>query len=175
MRGILVLSITALVGCGSGGVSTSTAVQLDNATAHATLHGTCTPPGMAGSSEPCTVYEITFSVANGARQAIDRVGDVQLSTGGQPLMNMQAIGCNSTPWTLGSGAMSGVITVDVTFSAHPWLQVQCDGGYAYGEPDRSGSLLLQSPGAPGDSFDLRVEGLLSDAQPFVATANAPIR
>jgi hypothetical protein len=35
--------------------------------------------------------------------------------------------------------------------------------------------LLQSPGAPGDSFDLRVEGLLSDAQPFEATANAPIR
>ena len=172
MRGILVLSITALVGCGGGGVATSMAVKLENATAHATFHGDCND---AGGAEACTVYELTFSVVNGARQAIDRVQDVQLVTGGQPLQNMTAVGCASAPWTLASGASSGVVAVDVTFSAHPSLAVQCSESTLDGHFTVSSTLLGSVPSTPADSFDLRVVGLLSDAQPFAAEAHAPIR
>lgn len=168
MRGIFVLSITALVGCGSGGgVMTSSAVELQNATAHLTSQYPCAAP--SGASGQCLDYQITLSVANGARQGIDRVQDVQLAMGDQPLKNANAVQCDGPPWTLGSGAMSSVITLNVTLGASPKLNVECDNG------DGVSTALTQAPSTPADAFDVRVLGLLSDAQPFEADTTAMIR
>lgn len=38
-----------------------------------------------------------------------------------------AIECTTAPWTMGSGASSGVVTVNVSFSARPSLAVERDG------------------------------------------------
>lgn len=143
----------ALAGCGSNGVATSTDVKLQNATAHPTMAGT---------------YELTFSVVNGASRAIDRVEDVAISTGGAPLQNANAVGCAGFPWTLPPGGASGVVTIDVTFGATPRLSVECDSSELHG------TTLLSPPSAPAQTFEVRVQGLFTDAEPFVATATAPI-
>jgi hypothetical protein len=171
MRGILVLSITALVGC-SGGVATSSDVKLKNATAHMLSHATC--PTAGGGNAACAVYQLTFAVVNEATRAIDRVDDVQLSTGGQPLQNQTAIGCSTSPWTLPPGGASGVLTLDVTFGPQPMLAIECSTGLITTGGAVASSGLVSPPSAPSDSFELRVEGLLTDAQPFVATAQAPL-
>ena len=150
MRAILICAI-ALVGCGASGPSTD--VKLQNATAHPT----------ATSS-----YELTFSVHNDATRAIDRIEDVALSTGGAPLQNANAVSCGSYPWTLAPGGSSGVITIDVTFGGTPRLSVECESNGS------STTALLSPPSAPASTFELRVQGLFTDAEPFVATATAPI-
>jgi hypothetical protein len=155
MRSILVISMMALAGCGSGGVATSTDVKLQNATAHQTSLGG-------------NVYELTFAVVNGAPRAIDRLQDVRVSTGGAPLQNANAVGCAGSPWTLAPSASSGVISVDVAFGAQPRLSVE---GESSGDAETA---LVSPPTAPADSFEIQIDGLLTDAQPFVATATAPI-
>lgn len=152
MRATFIFALT-LIGCGSGGVATSTDVRLQNATAH---------PTSAGN------YELTFSVVNGASRAIDRIEDVALSTGGAPLQNANAIGCATFPWTLSPGGSSGVVTIGVTFGGQPRLSVECESNGS------STTTLLSPPSAPASTFELRIEGLFTDAQPFVATATAPI-
>lgn len=167
MRGIWVLGIAALAGCGSG-VSVSDDVKLENATAHLMTSGTC--PTTGGALAPCASYQLTFALANKAVKAIDRVDDVQLSTGGAPLQNGAAIVCASSPWTLPPGGASGVVDVVVNFGPEASVSVDCN-DYAAA---RATALLVSAPSAPGDSFDVKIEGLLSDAQPFMATAHAPI-
>ena len=155
MRTMILLAASLIAGCGSGGVSTSTDVKLENATAHATSAGT---------------WELTFSAINGATHAIDRIEDVRVSTGGAPLQNANAVACQSTPWTLPPAGSSGVITVDVTFGTQPAIGVECDDSGLR----RSTTSLVAPPSAPADTFELRVQGLFTDAQPFIATATAPI-
>ncbi len=155
MRTIILLATALAAGCGSGGVSTSTDVKLQNATAHALGTGT---------------WQLTFSVVNGAHESIERIEDVRVSTGGAPLQNARAVACTTSPWTLGPGAASGVINVDVTFGAKPELAIDCDGGAEL----QSSTDLVSPPSAPADTFELRVQGLFTDAQPFVATATAPM-
>jgi len=155
MRFMILLAAALVAGCGSGGVSTSTDVKLQNATAHATTAGT---------------WELTFSASNGAMHAIDRIEDVRVSTGGAPLQNANAVACQTTPWTLPPGGSSGVITIDVTFGSQPAIGVECDDSGLR----RSTTALVSPPSAPADTFELRVQGLFTDAQPFVATATAPI-
>ncbi|HWE30946.1 MAG TPA: hypothetical protein VHB97_23225 [Polyangia bacterium] len=157
MKRMILVLLAALAGCGSGGVSTSTDVKLQNATAHQTSLGG-------------NVYELTFAVVNGAARAIDRIDDVRLSTGGQPLQNATAVSCQGSPWTLAPGGSSGVVTLDVSFGAQPRLSVQCDDTAV-----DAATALVSPPSAPAASFDIRVEGLLTDAQPFIATATAPIQ
>jgi hypothetical protein len=171
MRGIFVIAITALAGC-SGGVATSTDVKLKNATAHRLSSASC--PTASGGSAACAVYELTFAVSNEATRAIDRVEDVELSTGGQPLQNQTAVGCGTSPWTLPPGGASGVLSVDVTFGPQPMLAIECSSGLVTSGGAVAASSLVTPPSAPGQSFELRIEGLLTDAQPFVATADAPI-
>ncbi len=156
MRTTCMMIALALAGCGSGGVMTSTDVKLVNPSARAT-------------SVSNGAYEVTFAVVNGAMRSIDRIEDVLLSTGGSPLQNDHAIGCSASPWTLPSGGASGVITLDVTFHAPATLSVQCDDGTGF-----TSTALVSPPSAPADSFDVRVEGLLTDAQPFVATGHAAL-
>ena len=167
MRTLLVLGIAALAGCGNG-VSVSSDVKLENATAHLTTSGTC--PTAGGALAPCASYQLTFALENNAAKAIDRVDDVQLSTGGAPLQNGAAVACSTAPWTLPPGGVSGVIDVVVNFGPEASLSVDCNDYSAA----RATALLVSAPSAPGDSFDVKLEGLLSDAQPFMATAHAPI-
>jgi hypothetical protein len=164
-----VLLITALGGCGSG-VSVSDDVKLENATAHLMSQGTC--PTTGGALAPCTAYELTFSVANnGATKWIDRVEDVKVSTGGQELQAASAVGCGGEPWTITAGAASGVLSIFVSFGPQASLSIPCDVSTA---ADVDATTILSAPSAAGDSFDVKIEGLLSDAQPFMATAHAPI-
>jgi hypothetical protein len=153
MRTMIIIAL-ALAGCGSGPV-TSTDVKLMNATARAT--------SLANNA-----YEVTFAVVNGATRAIDRVEDVRLSTSGVPLQNASAVGCSASPWTLAPGGSSGVVTLDVTFGSQPTLAIECQG---LAEVRTS---LVSPPSAPAATFEIRVEGLLTDAEPFIATATAPI-
>jgi hypothetical protein len=157
MRTGIVLSTLVLAARGSGGVQTSTDVKLENATAHQTSLG--------GNR-----YELTFAVTNGATRAIDRVQDVRLSTGGAPLQNANAVTCDRAPWTLPPGGSSGVVSVDVSFGSNPTLGIECDG-----VASEMATMLVSPPTAPADSFEIRIEGLLTDAEPFIATATAPIR
>lgn len=156
MKAMMMMALAALAGCGSGGVSTSTDVKLQNATAHATTAGS---------------WQLTFSVINGAHESIERIEDVRVSTGGAPLQNASAVACASSPWTLGPGAASSVINIDVTFGAKPTLAVDCFDGAIGSQATTS---LVSPPSAPADTFELRVQGLFTDAQPFVATATAPM-
>jgi hypothetical protein len=155
MRAILICAIALAAGCSNGGPVTSTDVKLMNATARAT--------SLANNN-----YEVTFSVVNGATRAIDRVEDVRLSTGGAPLQNANAVACADWPWTLSPGGTSGVVTLNVSFGAQPSLAVECQQNL-----DATTSL-VSPPSAPATSFEIRVEGLLTDAEPFIATATAPI-
>lgn len=155
MKAMTMVALAALAGCGSGGVATSTDVKLQNATAHALSAST---------------WELTFSVINGAHQSIERVEDVRVSTGGAPLQNASAVECAASPWTLAPGAASGVVNVDVSFGANPALAVDCFGLL----DNRASTALVAPPSAPADTFELRVQGLFTDAQPFVATATAPM-
>jgi hypothetical protein len=154
MRALLICTIALAAGCGSG-PATSTDVKLMNATARAT--------SLASNN-----YEVTFAVVNGATRAIDRVEDVRLSTGGAPLQNANAVGCASSPWTLSPGGSSGVVTLDVNFGGQPTLAIECQ------ELASVKTTLVSPPSAPSTSFEIRVEGLLTDAEPFIATATAPI-
>jgi hypothetical protein len=156
-RMILVSLAAALAGCGSGGVATSTDVKLQNATAHQT--------SLASGD-----YELTFAVVNGASRAIDRIQDVRLSTGGQPLQNANAVSCQGAPWTLAPGGSSGVVALDVVFGAHPQLSIECESTAV-----DAATALVSPPTAPAATFEVRIEGLLTDAEPFVATATAPIQ
>lgn len=156
MKRMILVLVTALAGCGSGGVATSMDVKLQNATAHQTSLGG-------------NVYELTFAMVNGASRAIDRIEDVRLSTGGQPLQNASAVSCHNAPWTLAPGGSSGVITVDVSFGGQARLTIECEDNAV-----ETGTSLVSPPSAPAGAFDVRVEGLLTDAQPFVATTTAPI-
>ncbi|HXU74246.1 MAG TPA: hypothetical protein VN947_33355 [Polyangia bacterium] len=167
MRGVWVIAIAALAGCGNG-VSVSSDVKLENATAHLMTSGTC--PTAGGALAPCASYQLTFALQNDAQKAIDRVEDVQLSTGGAPLQNGSAIGCAGSPWTLPPGGASGVVDVVVSFGPEASLSVECNDDSVA----RATAALVSAPSAPGDSFDVKIEGLLSDAQPFMATAHAPI-
>ena len=155
MRAILICAIAIAAGCGNGGPATSTDVKLMNATARAT-------------SLASNAYEVTFAVVNGATRAIDRVEDVRLSTGGAPLQNANAVACADWPWTLSPGGTSGVVTLDVTFGGQPTLSIECQDNI------EAKTTLLSPPSAPSQSFEIRVEGLLTDAEPFIATATAPI-
>jgi hypothetical protein len=170
MRAIFVIGFVALAGCGSG-VNVSDAVKLQNATAHLVSSGTC--PSAGGALAPCATYQLTFAMQNGAPKAIDRVDDVTLATGGATLQNANAVGCATSPWTLPSGGASGVLEVQLSFGPAASLSIQCYGSQSIAGGAASASL-LSAPTAATDSFDLRIEGLLSDAQPFVATAHAPI-
>ena len=156
MRTTILLATALVAACGSGGVATSTDVKVQNATAHQTSLG--------GNR-----YELTFSVTNGASRAIDRIEDVRLSTGGAPLQNASAVACDRAPWTLPPGGSSGVVSLDVAFGAQPSLAIECDGGPSVATE------LVAPPTAPSTTFELRIEGLLTDAEPFVATATAPIQ
>ena len=151
----IVLAMAIVAGCGSGGVATSNDVTLENATAHATAAGT---------------WELTFSVDNHGRQSIERVEDVRVSTGGAPLQNAAAVYCASSPWTLTPSGFSGVVDVDISFGGNPTLAVDCDND----ADGKATTALVSPPSGPADTFELRVQGLFSDAQPFVATATAPI-
>jgi hypothetical protein len=157
MRTMILLAAALVAGCGSGGTATSTDVKLQNATARST-------------SLSNGAYEVTFDVVNGATRAIDRLQDVRLSTGGAPLQNANAVGCSGSPWTLPPGGSSGVITLEVSFGAQAALSVECDASGLH----MTSTALVSPPSAPAQSFELRVEGLLTDAEPFVATAMAPI-
>jgi hypothetical protein len=155
MRTIVICAIALCAGCGNGGTPTSTDVKLMNATARAT-------------SLASNAYEVTFAVVNGATRAIDRVEDVRLSTSGVPLQNANAVGCNQWPWTLSPGGTSGVITLEVTFGMQPALAIECQDNTSVR------TSLVSPPSAPAGTFEIRVEGLLTDAEPFIATATAPI-
>lgn len=158
MRTMILLLAAALVaGCGSGGAATSTDVKLQNATARST-------------SLSNGVYEVTFDVVNGATRAIDRLQDVRLSTGGAPLQNANAVACAGSPWTLPPGGSSGVVTLEVSFGSQPTLSIECDASGLR----MASTTLVSPPSAPAQSFEVRIEGLLTDAEPFVATATAPI-
>jgi hypothetical protein len=171
MRGTYVLLITAALGAGCGsGVSVSSAVKLENATAHLMSQGTC--PTTGGALAPCTAYELTFAVSNGAKKAIDRLEDIALWTGGEELQNATAVSCGTEPWTQPAGDESSVVSVYVTFGPNASLTIPCDTSSV--TVDSGGTALLSAPSAAGDSFDVKVEGLLIDAQPFMATAHAPI-
>ena len=155
MRMTIWLATALVAGCGSGGVATSNDVTLQNATAHATAAG---------------AWELTFSVDNHGHETVERIEDVRVSTGGAPLQNAAAVYCASSPWTLTPDSFSGVVDVDVSFGANAMLAVDCAGA-ADGQVTTS---LVSPPTGPADTFELRVQGLFSDAQPFVATATAPI-
>ena len=166
-KAIWMMGLAALAGCGSG-VAVSSDVHVQNATAHLVQSGTC--PTTGGALAPCASYQLTFALQNGAPKAIERVEDVTLSTGGAALQNASAVGCATSPWTLAPGGGSGVLELDVSFGPAASLSIACYGG----ESLAGATMLLSAPTAAGDSFDLRIEGLLSDAQPFAATAHAPI-
>jgi hypothetical protein len=155
MRAMLICAIALAAGCGNGGPATSTDVKLMNATARAT-------------SLSSNAYEVTFAVVNGATRAIDRVEDVRLSTGGAPLQNANAVGCAGWPWTLSPGGSSGVVTLDITLGSQPTLAIECQDAASVK------TSLVSPPSAPAATFEIRIEGLLTDAEPFVATATAPI-
>ncbi len=172
MRGTYVLLITALAGCSSG-VTTSSDVKLENATAHLMSSGTC-PTSSGGALAPCATYQLTLSLRNEASRAIDRVEDVKLSTGGAPLQNQSAVGCAASPWTLPPGGESGVVTLLVTLGPQASLSIDCGDDVGIADGEEASTFLVAPPSAASSSFDLRIEGLLTDAQPFAATAHAPI-
>ncbi len=168
MRTILIAVAVATGACGSG-VPTSSDVKLQNATAHVKSRFICMNP--TGS---CNTYELNFVVVNGANRAVDRVDNVLVSTGGAPLSTATAVTCNGPPWTLAPGGQSGVVNLDVTLGVQAYLRIDCEPPPGASNAATPETTLVGAPYAPSSSFDLRIQGLLSDAQPFEATAHATL-
>jgi hypothetical protein len=160
MRPIFALSLLVLGGC-SGGPSMlaplqSGPVTVENPSARLVAQG---------------AYNVTFVLKNSAYGSKDiaRADLLRMTWSGQPLRaNFE---CTGQPFVGEGSATTPVITIGLRLlDSSAVLSAECSGS----PRDYAAEGLPAAAPKSGDEIVVAIDGILNDATPFTATANAPV-
>jgi hypothetical protein len=160
MRPLFLFALLVIGGC-SGGASMPAPLQtgpvtVENPSARLVAQG---------------AYNVTFMLKNGSfgSKEIARADLLRMTWGGQALrVNFE---CTGQPFVGEGSATSPVITIGLRLlESSAVLSAECSSSPRDYEAD---GLPAAAPKS-GDTIVVAVDGILSDATPFTATANAPV-
>lgn len=103
---------------GDAGIATNE-LAIENLSARLVRRYQCAAGGIDAVGAPilieCGDYEVSFSLANGTVELTDRLTHLELNIGG--IRVVQNPTCQGSPWLLGAGQMSDIVTVRFWYSA----------------------------------------------------------